>query len=122
MRDRRPRQEALNTRLSKPPFGWCNSAWWSRTTSRAGMSLMSFTQVIVFPRWATLNGTRNLRKGYGGMPKFGHRHSESSSPQSCNLAAGSCPAMCTCSNNIVDCRGKGLTAIPANLPDNMAEM
>ncbi|KAL4641042.1 hypothetical protein GN956_G11784 [Arapaima gigas] len=38
------------------------------------------------------------------------------------LAAGSCPAMCTCSNNIVDCRGKGLTAIPANLPDNMAEI
>uniref|UniRef100_A0A8C9S1Q5 Slit homolog 1a (Drosophila) n=1 Tax=Scleropages formosus TaxID=113540 RepID=A0A8C9S1Q5_SCLFO len=40
----------------------------------------------------------------------------------CSLAAGSCPAMCTCSNNIVDCRGKGLTAIPANLPDNMAEI
>ncbi|KAK1792099.1 hypothetical protein P4O66_001877 [Electrophorus voltai] len=49
-------------------------------------------------------------------------HLENSSPQSCNLAAGSCPAMCTCSNNIVDCRGKGLTAIPANLPDNMAEI
>lgn len=30
--------------------------------------------------------------------------------------------MCTCSNNIVDCRGKGLTAIPANLPESMAEM
>ncbi|XP_037388904.1 slit homolog 1a isoform X1 [Pygocentrus nattereri] len=49
-------------------------------------------------------------------------HSENSSPQSCNLAAGSCPAMCTCSNNIVDCRGKGLTAIPANLPNSMAEI
>uniref|UniRef100_A0A8C8ITI9 Slit homolog 1 protein n=1 Tax=Oncorhynchus tshawytscha TaxID=74940 RepID=A0A8C8ITI9_ONCTS len=33
-----------------------------------------------------------------------------------------CPAMCTCSNNIVDCRGKGLTAIPASLPDTMAEI
>uniref|UniRef100_A0A8B9I0W2 Slit homolog 1a (Drosophila) n=1 Tax=Astyanax mexicanus TaxID=7994 RepID=A0A8B9I0W2_ASTMX len=50
------------------------------------------------------------------------RHAENSNPPSCNLAAGSCPAMCTCSNNIVDCRGKGLTAIPANLPDNMAEI
>ncbi|KAG9346148.1 hypothetical protein JZ751_007966 [Albula glossodonta] len=30
--------------------------------------------------------------------------------------------MCTCSSNIVDCRGKGLTAIPANLPDGMAEI
>uniref|UniRef100_W5KNZ6 Slit homolog 1 protein n=1 Tax=Astyanax mexicanus TaxID=7994 RepID=W5KNZ6_ASTMX len=49
-------------------------------------------------------------------------HAENSNPPSCNLAAGSCPAMCTCSNNIVDCRGKGLTAIPANLPDNMAEI
>uniref|UniRef100_A0AAY4CDW9 Slit homolog 1 protein n=1 Tax=Denticeps clupeoides TaxID=299321 RepID=A0AAY4CDW9_9TELE len=47
---------------------------------------------------------------------------ENAGPQSCSLAAGSCPAMCTCSNNIVDCRGKGLTAIPANLPDSMAEI
>uniref|UniRef100_A0A670ZAV2 Slit guidance ligand 2 n=1 Tax=Pseudonaja textilis TaxID=8673 RepID=A0A670ZAV2_PSETE len=29
-----------------------------------------------------------------------------------------CPATCTCSNNIVDCRGKGLTEIPTNLPEN----
>lgn len=49
-------------------------------------------------------------------------HQESSSLQPCSIGGGSCPAMCTCSNNIVDCRGKGLTAIPANLPDNMAEM
>ncbi|MFT7817105.1 slit homolog 1 protein [Arapaima gigas] len=49
-------------------------------------------------------------------------HSESAAPQLCNLAAGSCPPMCSCSNNIVDCRGKGLTAIPANLPDSMAEI
>uniref|UniRef100_A0A8C8J3C0 Slit homolog 1 protein n=1 Tax=Oncorhynchus tshawytscha TaxID=74940 RepID=A0A8C8J3C0_ONCTS len=49
-------------------------------------------------------------------------HSESSGLQPCSLGGGSCPAMCTCSNNIVDCRGKGLTAIPANLPDTMAEI
>lgn len=41
---------------------------------------------------------------------------------SCTLSSGSCPAMCTCSNGIVDCRGKGLTAIPANLPETMTEM
>uniref|UniRef100_A0A8C1V8I2 Slit homolog 1 protein n=1 Tax=Cyprinus carpio TaxID=7962 RepID=A0A8C1V8I2_CYPCA len=41
---------------------------------------------------------------------------------SCSFATGLCPAICTCSNNIVDCRGKGLTAIPANLPDSMAEI
>uniref|UniRef100_A0A8C6P3I4 Slit homolog 1 protein n=1 Tax=Nothobranchius furzeri TaxID=105023 RepID=A0A8C6P3I4_NOTFU len=49
-------------------------------------------------------------------------HQDSSSLQPCITGGGSCPAMCTCSNNIVDCRGKGLTAIPANLPDNMAEI
>ncbi|KAK7148029.1 hypothetical protein R3I93_012363 [Phoxinus phoxinus] len=48
--------------------------------------------------------------------------SESAVGQSCSLATGSCPAVCACSNNIVDCRGKGLTAIPANLPDSMAEI
>lgn len=42
--------------------------------------------------------------------------------QLCSLSSGSCPAMCTCSNGIVDCRGKGLTAIPANLPETMTEM
>ncbi|XP_070637377.1 slit homolog 1 protein [Bos indicus] len=41
---------------------------------------------------------------------------------SCTLSSGSCPAMCACSNGIVDCRGKGLTAIPANLPEAMTEI
>ncbi|KAK2501771.1 hypothetical protein MC885_006804 [Smutsia gigantea] len=41
---------------------------------------------------------------------------------SCTLSSGSCPAMCGCSNGIVDCRGKGLTAIPANLPETMTEI
>ncbi|XP_026556878.1 slit homolog 1 protein [Pseudonaja textilis] len=40
----------------------------------------------------------------------------------CSFSSGSCPAMCTCSNGIVDCRGKGLTAIPANLPETMTEI
>uniref|UniRef100_A0A3Q2XQI2 Slit homolog 1b (Drosophila) n=1 Tax=Hippocampus comes TaxID=109280 RepID=A0A3Q2XQI2_HIPCM len=44
----------------------------------------------------------------------------SSSP--CSLASGSCPPMCSCSNNIVDCRGRGLTAIPAHLPEAMTEI
>lgn len=33
-----------------------------------------------------------------------------------------CPTACTCSNNIVDCRGKGLTEIPTNLPETITEM
>lgn len=47
---------------------------------------------------------------------------DSAHAQLCSLSSGSCPAMCTCSNGIVDCRGKGLTAIPANLPETMTEM
>uniref|UniRef100_A0A7N8XF14 Slit homolog 1b (Drosophila) n=1 Tax=Mastacembelus armatus TaxID=205130 RepID=A0A7N8XF14_9TELE len=39
-----------------------------------------------------------------------------------HLASGSCPPMCSCSNNIVDCRGRGLTAIPAHLPEAMTEI
>uniref|UniRef100_A0A8C8VEF8 Slit homolog 1 protein n=1 Tax=Pelusios castaneus TaxID=367368 RepID=A0A8C8VEF8_9SAUR len=42
--------------------------------------------------------------------------------QICSLSSGSCPPMCTCSNSVVDCRGKGLTAIPANLPETMTEI
>uniref|UniRef100_A0A8C3NKF6 Slit guidance ligand 2 n=1 Tax=Geospiza parvula TaxID=87175 RepID=A0A8C3NKF6_GEOPR len=33
-----------------------------------------------------------------------------------------CPTACTCSNNIVDCRGKGLTEIPTNLPETITEI
>uniref|UniRef100_A0A803STD4 Slit homolog 2 protein n=1 Tax=Anolis carolinensis TaxID=28377 RepID=A0A803STD4_ANOCA len=33
-----------------------------------------------------------------------------------------CPAACTCSNNIVDCRGKGLAEIPTNLPETITEI
>ncbi|XP_057397357.1 slit homolog 3 protein isoform X3 [Balaenoptera acutorostrata] len=46
-------------------------------------------------------------------------HSE---PPSCNANSISCPSACTCSNNIVDCRGKGLTEIPANLPEGIVEI
>ncbi|XP_028907039.1 slit homolog 3 protein [Ornithorhynchus anatinus] len=46
-------------------------------------------------------------------------HSE---PASCSVNSVSCPSACTCSNNIVDCRGKGLTEIPANLPEGIVEV
>ncbi|OBS67791.1 hypothetical protein A6R68_03668, partial [Neotoma lepida] len=46
-------------------------------------------------------------------------HSEA---PSCNANSLSCPSACTCSNNIVDCRGKGLTEIPANLPESIVEI
>uniref|UniRef100_A0A672MNX8 Slit homolog 3 protein-like n=1 Tax=Sinocyclocheilus grahami TaxID=75366 RepID=A0A672MNX8_SINGR len=43
-------------------------------------------------------------------------------PRSCAPQASICPAACTCNNNIVDCRKKSLTEIPANLPEGIVEM
>uniref|UniRef100_A0A673MMG0 Slit homolog 3 protein-like n=1 Tax=Sinocyclocheilus rhinocerous TaxID=307959 RepID=A0A673MMG0_9TELE len=40
----------------------------------------------------------------------------------CTGMASICPAACTCNNNIVDCRKKGLTEIPANLPEGIVEI
>ncbi|XP_006157460.1 slit homolog 1 protein [Tupaia chinensis] len=60
---------------------------------------------------------------FNHMPKLRtfrlHSPPSASSP---SARSGSCPAMCSCSNGIVDCRGKGLTAIPANLPETMTEI
>uniref|UniRef100_A0A672MSD0 Slit homolog 3 protein-like n=1 Tax=Sinocyclocheilus grahami TaxID=75366 RepID=A0A672MSD0_SINGR len=43
-------------------------------------------------------------------------------PRSCAPQASICPAACTCNNNIVDCRKKSLTEIPANLPEGIVEI
>ncbi|XP_036424374.1 slit homolog 3 protein isoform X1 [Colossoma macropomum] len=45
-----------------------------------------------------------------------------SEPRSCAPQASVCPASCSCNNNIVDCRKKGLTEIPANLPEGIVEI
>ncbi|XP_048031891.1 slit homolog 3 protein isoform X1 [Megalobrama amblycephala] len=45
-----------------------------------------------------------------------------SEPRSCAPQVSVCPADCTCNNNIVDCRRKGLTEIPANLPEGIVEI
>uniref|UniRef100_A0A8B9L9Q5 Slit homolog 3 (Drosophila) n=1 Tax=Astyanax mexicanus TaxID=7994 RepID=A0A8B9L9Q5_ASTMX len=45
-----------------------------------------------------------------------------SEPRSCAPQASVCPASCSCTNNIVDCRRKGLTEIPANLPEGIVEI
>ncbi len=34
----------------------------------------------------------------------------------------SCPYQCSCENGIVDCKEKGLTEIPRNLPTNTVEL
>lgn len=44
-------------------------------------------------------------------------------PRSCAPQVSVCPAACTCNNNnVIDCRRKSLTEIPANLPEGIVEM
>ncbi|XP_023676249.1 slit homolog 1b isoform X2 [Paramormyrops kingsleyae] len=94
----------------------CHLSWlsqWLRQRPTIGL----FTQCSTPPALRGLNVAEVQKHEFtcSGQP-------DSGAPQLCSLAAGSCPPMCSCSNNIVDCRGKGLTAIPANLPDGMAEI
>uniref|UniRef100_A0A8C9TAL4 Slit guidance ligand 1 n=1 Tax=Scleropages formosus TaxID=113540 RepID=A0A8C9TAL4_SCLFO len=94
----------------------CHLAWlsqWLRQRPTMGL----FTQCSTPPMLRGLNVAEVQKHEFACSG-----HSESATPQPCSLAAGSCPPMCSCSNNIVDCRGKGLTAIPANLPEGMAEI
>uniref|UniRef100_A0A8C3QVE5 Slit homolog 1 protein n=1 Tax=Cyanoderma ruficeps TaxID=181631 RepID=A0A8C3QVE5_9PASS len=99
----------------------CHLAWlsqWLRQRPTIGL----FTQCTAPAQLRGLNVAEIQKnefscsgEGAGEAPAQAHA-------QLCSLSSGSCPAMCTCSNGIVDCRGKGLTAIPANLPETMTEM
>ncbi|CAG5945868.1 unnamed protein product, partial [Menidia menidia] len=94
----------------------CHLAWlspWLRQRPALGL----YTQCSAPPAVRGLN-LAELRKGDFACTG----HSGSAFVQPCSLASGSCPPMCSCSNNIVDCRGRGLTAIPAHLPDAMTEI
>uniref|UniRef100_A0A672LWQ5 Slit homolog 1 protein-like n=1 Tax=Sinocyclocheilus grahami TaxID=75366 RepID=A0A672LWQ5_SINGR len=94
----------------------CNLAWlsqWLRERPTIGL----FTQCSAPAPIRGLNVAEVQKHEFSCSGQ-----SEDAAVQSCSFTAGSCPAVCTCNNNIVDCRGKGLTAIPANLPDSMAEI
>ncbi|XP_077083125.1 slit homolog 1b isoform X2 [Siphateles boraxobius] len=93
----------------------CHLSWlsqWLRQRPTLGL----YTQCSSPPNLHGLNLAELQKKDFTCSGIF------DSSPQPCGLASGSCPPMCTCSNNIVDCRGKGLTAIPANMPESMTEI
>uniref|UniRef100_A0A3B5LUE5 Slit homolog 1b (Drosophila) n=1 Tax=Xiphophorus couchianus TaxID=32473 RepID=A0A3B5LUE5_9TELE len=84
----------------------CHLAWlspWLRQRSALGL----YTQCSSPPALRGLN-LAELRKSDFAC---------SGAELPCSLASGSCPPMCSCSNNIVNCRGRGLTAIPAHLPE-----
>ncbi|TMS23078.1 Slit-like protein 1 protein [Larimichthys crocea] len=94
----------------------CHLAWlspWLRQRAALGL----YTQCSSPPSLRGLN-LAELRKGDFACSG----HGGSAFVQPCSLASGSCPPMCSCSNNIVDCRGRGLTAIPAHLPEAMTEI
>uniref|UniRef100_UPI00398F83E6 slit homolog 1 protein-like n=1 Tax=Pristiophorus japonicus TaxID=55135 RepID=UPI00398F83E6 len=94
----------------------CHLSWlsqWLRQRPQIGL----FTQCTAPPHLRGLNVAEIQKHEFSCTG-----YSDSSRSQSCGLASGSCPAVCTCSNSIIDCRGKGLTAIPANLPDTITEI
>ncbi|XP_043912180.1 slit homolog 1 protein isoform X2 [Protopterus annectens] len=94
----------------------CNLSWlsqWLRQRPTMGL----FTQCSGPPQLRGLNVAEIQKHEFICSGKTDTNH-----PQPCSPSIGSCPAMCTCSNGIVDCRGKGLTAIPANLPETMTEI
>ncbi|XP_010795647.1 LOW QUALITY PROTEIN: slit homolog 2 protein-like [Notothenia coriiceps] len=91
----------------------CNVAWlseWLRQRPRLGL----YTQCMAPPHLRGHNVAEVQKKEFACT---GH---QSSSSSSCSVIQ--CPESCTCSNNIVDCRGKGLTEIPTNLPETITEI
>uniref|UniRef100_A0A673GUK5 Slit homolog 1 protein-like n=1 Tax=Sinocyclocheilus rhinocerous TaxID=307959 RepID=A0A673GUK5_9TELE len=83
----------------------CHLSWlspWLRQRATLGL----YTQCSAPPNLHGLNLAELQKKDFTCSGVF------DSGPQPCGLASGSCPPMCTCTDNIVDCRGKGLTAIP----------
>ncbi|XP_032806650.1 slit homolog 2 protein-like isoform X1 [Petromyzon marinus] len=94
----------------------CHLAWlsdWLRQRPRIGL----FTQCASPANLRGLNVAEVQRKEF-----VCSGHSDVSRTQTCSVASSSCPLPCTCANNIVDCRGKGLTAVPSNLPEAITEI
>uniref|UniRef100_A0A669DLF4 Slit homolog 2 (Drosophila) n=1 Tax=Oreochromis niloticus TaxID=8128 RepID=A0A669DLF4_ORENI len=84
----------------------CHVAWlseWLRQRPRLGL----YTQCMAPPHLRGHNVAEVQKKEFVCTGRSG-------SPM--------CFASCTCSNNIVDCRGKGLTEIPTNLPETITEI
>ncbi|MGH0178661.1 UNVERIFIED_CONTAM: hypothetical protein FKN15_077729 [Acipenser sinensis] len=93
----------------------CHLTWLSDWL-RQRRGIAQFTQCMAPAHMRGLNVADAQKKDFictGPQPK---------EPHTCSAQASSCPPSCTCNNNIVDCRGKGLTEIPANLPESIVEI
>uniref|UniRef100_A0A673H2E2 Slit homolog 2 protein-like n=1 Tax=Sinocyclocheilus rhinocerous TaxID=307959 RepID=A0A673H2E2_9TELE len=89
----------------------CHVAWlsdWLRQRPRLGL----YTQCMAPPSLRGHNMAEVQKKEF--MCTGPQSHS------SCSVLQ--CPELCTCSNNVVDCRGKGLTEIPTSLPETITEI
>ncbi|KAA0722348.1 Slit -like protein 2 protein [Triplophysa tibetana] len=89
----------------------CHVAWlsdWLRQRPRLGL----YTQCMVPLSLRGHNIAEVQKKEFTCTGAQSH--------SSCSVLL--CPELCTCSNNIVDCRGKGLTEIPTSLPESITEI
>uniref|UniRef100_A0AAZ3Q4Q5 Slit homolog 2 (Drosophila) n=1 Tax=Oncorhynchus tshawytscha TaxID=74940 RepID=A0AAZ3Q4Q5_ONCTS len=90
----------------------CHVAWlseWLRQRPRLGL----YTQCMSPPTMRGHNVAEVQKKEF--VCTGSHQSS-----LSCSVLQ--CPDSCTCSNNIVDCRGKSLSEIPDNLPETITEI
>ncbi|XP_014860989.1 PREDICTED: slit homolog 3 protein isoform X1 [Poecilia mexicana] len=93
----------------------CHLAWLSDWL-RARRGLAPFTQCMSPAHMRGLNVPDVQKKDFicNGPAQ--------TEPRACAPQVAVCPPSCSCNNNIVDCRRKGLTEIPANLPEGIVEI
>uniref|UniRef100_A0A8C3I7I1 Slit guidance ligand 3 n=1 Tax=Chrysemys picta bellii TaxID=8478 RepID=A0A8C3I7I1_CHRPI len=94
----------------------CHLAWLSDWL-RQRRSIGQFTFCMAPVHLRGFNVADVQKKEYVCSDRTDSSAGSHSEPPSCNANSITCPSACTCSNNIVDCRGKGLTEIPSNLPE-----
>uniref|UniRef100_A0A671Y692 Slit homolog 3 (Drosophila) n=1 Tax=Sparus aurata TaxID=8175 RepID=A0A671Y692_SPAAU len=96
----------------------CHLSWLSDWL-RARRGLAPFTQCMAPAHMRGLNVPDVQKKDFicnGDFTQYFLLH------WACVPQVAVCPPSCTCNNNIVDCRRKGLTEIPANLPEGIVEI
>ncbi|KAG7280890.1 hypothetical protein CRUP_035200 [Coryphaenoides rupestris] len=93
----------------------CHLSWLSDWL-RARRGLAPFTQCMAPAHMRGLNVPDVQKKD------FVCNGPAQSEPRTCVPQLAVCPVSCSCNNNIVDCRRKGLVDIPANLPETTVEI
>ncbi|XP_037636755.1 slit homolog 3 protein [Sebastes umbrosus] len=93
----------------------CHLSWLSDWL-RARRGLAPFTQCMAPAHMRGLNVPDVQKKDFICN---GPAQTES---RTCVPQVAVCPPSCSCNNNIVDCRRKSLTEIPANLPEGIVEI